>query len=266
MNASSDAAEQVVRMSLNGVEMALRVTGKGAPKAAALIYRALKTVKNESAKTKGAIRLANLARSGKKLDVTEIMDTDLKKFCVEAKKYGILYTILKDRNRTDGLTEIMYKSEDKEKLGLVFEKLNMATYDTAEVQHEISQDLQSQPPPEKTGREISDPDQFLEELMKKPEVSLKPEVAQGQNPLEARTKKRDRSEPDSRDSRMLVTRESTDRDLSGGRRSVRKELTEIKDEMERESDRKSPKSRTKQPLTAEHKDPGKKKKKKSKER
>ena len=39
MNTSADAADQVVRMTLNGVEMAFKITGDNAPKAARLIFR-----------------------------------------------------------------------------------------------------------------------------------------------------------------------------------------------------------------------------------
>ena len=261
MNTSADAADQVVRMSLNGAEVALRVTGKGAEKAAVLIYRALKNAKNESTRTKGAIRLANLARSGKKLDVTEIMDGDLKKFCIEAKKYGILYTILKDRNRTDGMTEIMYKAEDREKLGLVFDKLHMATYDTAEVHNEIASDLVSQKPPEKTAPEVSDPDRFLEELMKKPEKNPTREEGQAKNPTAARTEKHARSEPESK--RRKAPREEDGierRNRSNGRKSVRKELADIKAEMDKES-RRSAAGKSKNRVI-EHKDPSKKKREK----
>ncbi len=260
MTASSDAAEQIVRMSLNGAEVALRVTGKGAEKAAVLIYRALKSAKNESTKTKGAIRLANLARSGKKLDVTEIMDVDLKKFCIEAKKYGILYTILKDRNRTDGMTEIMYKSEDKEKIGLIFDKLNMATYDTAEVRNEIAPDLESQKPPEKTGPEVKDPDLFVQELMKKPEKNPTREEGQTKNPTEARTAKKDQSGPESRSKKQTRASFSSDGEPQiGERRSVRKELSDIRAEMDRENrERKSTRGRN-QTKVIEHKQPVKKK-------
>lgn len=136
MNTSADAADQVVRMSLNGAEVALKVTDAGAKQAVVLITKALKSAVNESHRTKGSIRLINLVCSGKKLDVTEVADQDLKTFCTEAKKYGILYTVLKDRDATDGKTEIMYKSEDKEKLGRIFKKLDMATVDMAEVKDE----------------------------------------------------------------------------------------------------------------------------------
>ena len=260
MNTSADAADQIVRMSLNGAEVALRVSGAGAKQASILIFRALKSAKNESARTRGAIRLANLARSGKKLDVTEIMDTDLRKFCTEAKKYGILYTILKDRNRTDGTTEIMYKSEDKEKLALIFDKLNMATYDAAEVKNEIAPDLETKKAPEKTGPETSDPDHFVEELMKKPEKNPTKEEGQTKNPTQARTAKRAQSEPESKNRRTRQEKAFTENEpVLGELRSVRKELKEIREEQHRQradQEKRTPRTQTR---TNEHKAPPKKK-------
>ena len=38
MNYSGDAAEQVVRMSLNGVEVAAKISGKAAERLAVLLY------------------------------------------------------------------------------------------------------------------------------------------------------------------------------------------------------------------------------------
>lgn len=49
MDASSEAAEQIVRMTLEGTEVALRITGAGAKNAAAMLLAA--AASNE--KTKG---------------------------------------------------------------------------------------------------------------------------------------------------------------------------------------------------------------------
>lgn len=38
MNTGGEAAEQVVRMSLNGVEVAAKITGEGAKQLAVLLY------------------------------------------------------------------------------------------------------------------------------------------------------------------------------------------------------------------------------------
>ena len=66
MSYSGDAAEQVVRMSLEGVEVAAKITGAGAKEIALLLYAVLKDQK----KTKGKTRLTNMLRSGKELKNT----------------------------------------------------------------------------------------------------------------------------------------------------------------------------------------------------
>ena len=93
MNTSGEAAEQIVRMSLEGFEVAARITGAGAKNIAILLYSILK----EEKKTKGKARLTNMLRSGKELKVFTVKNGDLKKFTQEAKKYGVLYCVLADR-------------------------------------------------------------------------------------------------------------------------------------------------------------------------
>ena len=90
MNYSGDAAEQVVRMSLNGVEVAAKISGKAAERLAVLLYAVLRDQK----KTRGKTRLTNMLRSGKELKVFAVKDSELQKFCEEAKKYGVLYLSL----------------------------------------------------------------------------------------------------------------------------------------------------------------------------
>ena len=90
MNQSSDAAEQIVRMSLQGFEVAARVTGSGAKDVAALLLAVMKDKK----KTAGKTNLVNMLKSGKELKVFSVRQEDFKKFTEEAKRYGVLYTAL----------------------------------------------------------------------------------------------------------------------------------------------------------------------------
>ena len=87
MNTGGDAAEQIVRMSLEGFEVAAKLTGAGAKNIAVLLYTILK----EEQKTKGKARLTSMLRSGKELKVFTVKNEDLKRFTQEAKKYGVLY-------------------------------------------------------------------------------------------------------------------------------------------------------------------------------
>ena len=63
MNYSGEAAEQVVRMSLNGVEVAAKISGKAAERLAVLLYAVLRDQK----KTRGKIRLTKILRGGQEV-------------------------------------------------------------------------------------------------------------------------------------------------------------------------------------------------------
>ena len=58
MYSSGDAAEQVVRMSLEGAEFALKISGSAAKNLAAALYTVLKDQK----KTKGKARIETMLR------------------------------------------------------------------------------------------------------------------------------------------------------------------------------------------------------------
>lgn len=73
MSYSGDAAEQVVRMSLETGEVAVRLAGSGAKQLAVLIYAILR----EQKKTAGKARLTNMLRSGKELKVFAVKDSDV---------------------------------------------------------------------------------------------------------------------------------------------------------------------------------------------
>ena len=68
MNQSSEAAEQIVRMSLEGVEVAAKITGVGAKNIAALLY----TIYKDNDKTVGKTKLKNMLRSNRELKVFSI--------------------------------------------------------------------------------------------------------------------------------------------------------------------------------------------------
>ena len=117
MNTGGDAAEQIVRMSLEGFEVAAKLTGAGAKNIAVLLYSILK----EEQKTKGKARLTSMLRSGKELKVFTIKNEDLKRFTQEAKKYGVLYCVLADRKNKDPKAEVdvIARAEDASKISRI---------------------------------------------------------------------------------------------------------------------------------------------------
>ena len=271
MSYSGDAAEQVVRLSLETGEVAVKLAGEGAKQLAILLYAILR----EQKKTKGKTRLTNMLRSGKELKVFAVKDSDLQLFCREAKKYGVLYCVLKDRDATDGITDIMVRAEDASKINRIFERFDLATVDMAEIRSEIERGRAEQtadepdtpaaaepmteqeteefldalfsPVPEQEG-ELPDPertapeqemDEFLAALLG---TAPAKEEGQTQNPTEGRVAKSRQSEPTSR------PKEPAGADISDpserSRPSVRKELDEIKAERREKAASSKEKSKT----------------------
>lgn len=134
MNTGGEAADQIVKMSLNGVEVAAKITGAGAKQLAILLYTILK----EQDKTKGAARLSSMLRSGKELKVFTVKQSELKLFAKEAKRYGVLYCALRGiKKNPDGLVDIMVRAEDASKINRIVERFELATVDKAAIRSEI---------------------------------------------------------------------------------------------------------------------------------
>lgn len=138
MNYGGDAAEQVVRMSLEGVEVAAKISGNGAKNIAILLAAVLK----EEQKTKGKARLTNMLKSGKELKVYTVQNQDLKKFAQEAKRYGVLYCVLKDKNNKSdtAVVDVIARAEDASKIQRITERFQLATVDTATVMGGVSRE------------------------------------------------------------------------------------------------------------------------------
>ena len=258
MNTAGDAAEQIVKMSLNGVEVAAKITGAGAKELAMMIYAILKDQK----KTKGKTRLTNMLRSEKPLKVFAVKDSELQLFCKEAKKYGVLYCVLKDKDANDGLTDIMVRAEDASKINRIFERFKLATVDVGEVRSEIERQRQEQaqqkkdgeiPTPERTQTEERT-DAFLDQLMAKPPNA--PEQ-QNENPTDGRVAKSRQSEPTS------ATREGPTRGTLDPRPSVREELKQIRAEQSQMAGN-PPKDKSKTRAANQYQHPSKGKKKQHK--
>lgn len=233
MSYSGEAAEQVVRMSLNGVEVAAKLSGKAAERLAVLLYAVLK----EQKKTKGKIRLTNMLKSGKELKVFAVKDTELQKFCEEAKKYGVLYCVLKDRDANDGLTDIMTRAEDASKINRIFERFGLASIDMGTVKTEIQKSRgkdaavpgEDIPVPERNDRVKDKVDEFLEAIV--PEQNPTMEAPQTENPTMARTAKSRPSEP-SYEARAKSGVGTPDKTAERERPSVRQELRDIREEQQ----------------------------------
>lgn len=230
MNTGGEAAEQIVRMSLEGFEVAARITGAGAKNIAILLYSILK----EEQKTKGKARLSSMLRSGKELKVFTVKNGDLKKFTQEAKKYGVLYCVLADRKNKDPNAEVdvIARAEDASKISRIVERFSLASVDTASIVTEVekSRDAKAvdgkevtdgQPEPDIGVQEKAEKDKLLDALMGKP--IQKEENAP--NPSVAKTEKSPQSEPTSEQPKKSAEGAT----MTKEKPSVREELRKIKE-------------------------------------
>lgn len=137
MNAGGETADQVVRMSLQGIEVAANVALKAGVMTARSLAATLYAILTDKKKVKGRARLNSLLKSGKELKVFAIRHEDLKLFCQEAKRYGVLYSVLKEKNNTDGICDIMVRAEDASKISRIVDKFELATIDTRAIRESI---------------------------------------------------------------------------------------------------------------------------------
>lgn len=141
MNQSSDAAEQIVRMSLEGFEVAAKVTGSGAKNIAVLLY----TIMKNKEQTSGKSKLSSMLKSGKPLTIFTIKKDDLAKFQQEAKRYGILYCALVDKKdkSKDGIVDIVVRKEDSSRINRIVERFKFAEFNKAEIISSIEKNRES---------------------------------------------------------------------------------------------------------------------------
>ena len=235
--------------------------------------------------------METLVRSGRPLTVFSVKESDLRKFVQEAKRYGILYCAVRNpKGSSDGMVDIMVKEEDAPRINRIVERFQFATVtEAAQIKTEIEKSReqkaktvgeertgvkksgQSQDVPERTGREKSDTDQLMEELMGAPS---KKEETQPRNPSLAKTEKSLLSEPISeRHSRTAEGTSNLYMPTAPQKKSVREELREIqagrnqKKRNQPVSDRVQQRGRRQQERVLEHRQPQNRKvKKTSKER
>lgn len=217
MSTQSEAADQVVKIMLDGSEHAIKIAGAGAKQMAVLLYALLKDQK----RTKGKMRLTNMLRSGKELRIFPVKTEDLKKFCKEAKKYGVLYCVLRQKNGGDGVVDIMARAEDASKINRIFEWLQITAVDMASVRTDLVQALENAA--DEAPTQTQDPeDAFVEELFVP--APQRDQMHTGNPTPAAGTESPDRSAPSSE------TVAASDFEPLRDRRSVRQELERIRRE------------------------------------
>lgn len=214
---SADTADQMMKMTLEGIEVAAEIGLKAGGTAAKSLAVTLYAILTDNKKIKGRTNLDNMLKSGKELKVFAIHHSDLEKFCTEAKHYGVLYSVLKEKNNTDGIVDIMVRAEDASKISRMVDKFDLATIDTKAIRESVLSQKDIKP--------MSDEehDALLSKLM---DEKTNPELAR-------MSKDGTPFEPSSKTSKKENKKKAVARKRSIAttvRPSVRKELQEIKQE------------------------------------
>jgi signal recognition particle subunit SEC65 len=131
-----ETADRLIDYSLRFGDMAIRLTGK----ATFNLVQYLTALSKDNKKTKGKTRLVRMLKEGRSLKVFQIDPERMKEFARLAKKYGILFTALRDKKNPDNMIDLMVKADDQSKVSRVLQRLEIASFDAGEINATIEKD------------------------------------------------------------------------------------------------------------------------------
>lgn len=155
MDVGADAAGQVIslagqvfKIGMEGMVVVVKIAGKGAAHAAALLAAALSGKK----KTRGKVMLKNMLRDSKSLTLFTIKESDLAAFAKEAKVYNVRYCIVKDKNANDGNIDMFIRAEDAAVVNRIIERHGLTA---------VSQDVTIDSEPERAEGEAYEGENYV---------------------------------------------------------------------------------------------------------
>lgn len=208
---TSESADELVKICIDGIDRMLRVTGIGVKNIAIMLI----ALSKEKTQTKGKTRLTSMLKTGKPLDIFTIRAEDLKKFSQEARKYGILYCALanKKNDKIDGMVDIMVREEDGAKLNRISERFNFR--DVAKVREEFEKSKQDKLELNASDKLKSEDKQFIDNIMPK---------SKEQKELPSNTKTVEKSQSEISSNTKLLDKVEI---FKENKKSVKQELEEI---------------------------------------
>ena len=210
MNTSGEVADLMVKEGLQITEEVVKLTGLGAKNLAAIVIALLK----EDNKLQGKTNLKKLLKSDKPLCILQIKESDISRFNKEAKKYGVLFTAVKDNTNNSGLCDIIAKQDDVTKLNYIMERMGYAVPE---------KEIEPEPEPEKADDKDKDKNQSEPDKDDKSKNTL-PRATENQQESES-TKHGDSDKTDNR---------------INSKPSVKKKIEDIKEQQAKNKDNKTP--------------------------
>ena len=130
MSEEIQQAVQIIRVGYDGIEIAMKI-GSGTMEQMKKAIDFLIAILDHE-KTMGKTDMRKLLMKGGDLQVLQFPTEDMKQVEKLAKKYGILYSVLPDINKSDGMSEIIFHTEAVPRVNMMIQKLKsgrIATFD-----------------------------------------------------------------------------------------------------------------------------------------
>lgn len=123
-------AIQIIRVGYDGIEIAMKICGGTLEQIKKAVDFMIAVMDHE--KTMGKTDMRKLLTKGGDLQVLQFPADEIKKVEKMAKKYGLLYSVLPDINKNDGMSEIIFHTEAVPRVNMMLQKLKVgkiATFD-----------------------------------------------------------------------------------------------------------------------------------------
>jgi hypothetical protein len=132
-----EAADQMVSYAFKGGEVVLRLSGSAAKNLAVYLANMLK----EGGPSKGKTTLKRMIADGSPLTVQRIKVDEIPYFNEMAKKYGVMFVAIRDKQRADGTCDIMFRADDAARVNRIFDRLAISEHpDVAHIRSEIQRE------------------------------------------------------------------------------------------------------------------------------
>lgn len=237
MNYGGDAADQIVKYSLDGMDHTLRLSGTIAKELAVFLAAVIKDQK----KTHGKTKMIRMLKENRPIKFFTVPSDKIKDFCREGKTLGVLYVVIRDR-KNPGQYEVMTFADDAAKVNRVMDRigLDFVKSESGQIVTEVTEERTTpeiakteaiETPEGEIRFEISDFDEeFNIGAKTKGQDSIEPEFSEPENFTQAQ-ETRGESLSDS----FLRNSSISDRDSANpeNRPSVREELKQIKEAKEK---------------------------------
>ena len=140
MSVTGETADQLTRMTLQGIQFAAGLSAKAGGKTLKSLSVFLYSVIDKQKKVKGKTNLKSFLKSEEELKIFAIHRKDLHSFYKEAKRYGVLYHVIMKEKGEDGICDIMIKAKDANKVARIANRLEIGTLDTKAINSMIEKE------------------------------------------------------------------------------------------------------------------------------